>query len=178
MKFTSWMLVLLFLAGCSGGMSRQVRDEAMPLPEFVALRAQPEEYRDETVILGGEIIETRNVPGVTTVLVLEQALGLDRKPKHFAASGGRFMVRFGEFLDPALFAAGRQVTTAGRVAGTETEMVGEAPYDYVLLEGREIHLWAERPDYPYSYGYDYFGHPYPYLFYYPYPHYRRYYHRD
>ena len=176
MKHARWILVLLILSGCSGGMSRQVRDEAIPLRDFSTLRAMPGNYRGNTVILGGEVIETRTTPEGSTILVLERALALDRKPSDYAASGGRFMVRFDRFLDPVQFAPGRQITVAGRVEGTTSEKVGEAPYQYVLLEGREIHLWADRTQYPTGYGYyPYYYYPDP--FYYPFPYYRRHHYR-
>jgi len=148
-------LVVLALAGC-GVISREVRREAVPLRNFAELREDPQRFFGEVVILGGEIIEVRNRPDETTLLVLERPLGQGQRPRTDASSGGRFMVRFSGYLDPVLFAAGRSVTVAGKVQGDQTEAVGEAPYRYVVLEGVEIHLWEKpsSPPYPSWYPYD------------------------
>jgi outer membrane lipoprotein len=138
-------------------MSRQVIREAYPLESFSELRQHADEYAGETVILGGEIIETRNEANATTVLILERPLGYDRRPYTQKASGGRFMIRFNEYLEPMVFEPGRRVTVAGRVRGTEIEQIGEAPYQYVFLEGREVRVWKDYETYDY----------YPYYPYYP-----------
>ncbi|MBE0616849.1 MAG: Slp/YeaY family lipoprotein [Proteobacteria bacterium] len=151
----SWTLSFLagaaaLAAGCAV-ISSPVRHEALPLESFSALREAPEGFSGGTVILGGELIETRNQADGTVLLVLERPLGLGERPETDGASGGRFMVHFAEYLDPVLFAPSRLVTVAGKVRGTETEAVGEAPYRYVLLEGVEIHLWKEPAWLPNSY---------------------------
>lgn len=146
--------IFWLLAGC-GVLSREVRREAVSLPGFAALRENPVPFEGKVVILGGEIIEVRNRAEDTTLLVLERPLGLGERPKTDAPSGGRFMVRFAEYLDPVLFSAGRNITVAGKVAGERTENVGEAPYRYVLLEGQEIHIWQEPSYAPYPSWYPY-----------------------
>jgi outer membrane lipoprotein len=143
MRLTAFLTLTLALCGCSGGMSRQVRDEAVELERFAQLSENPSDYKGNTVILGGEIIETRNQPEGTTILFLQRRLGWGRVPWKGSESEGRFMVRFGDFRDPALYTAGRLVTVAGRVVGAETELVDQAPYSYVLLEGREIRIWRD-----------------------------------
>lgn len=154
-------LVAATLWNCTGVVSKGVRNEAVHYDSFGQLRESASRYRGETVVLGGELIETRNKPDHTVFLVLERPLGAGERPKSGALTGGRFMVRVGEYLDPVLFAPGRLVTVAGVVAGEETELIGEAPYRYLLLDGREVHLWKEpaSPPWPphdpwYPYWYD------------------------
>jgi outer membrane lipoprotein len=143
-----YLALCLVLWGCHGVISRDVEEEASPLKSLKQLREQFDGYVGKTVILGGEVIETRNSPDGTVVLVLEKALGLGQKPKTDDVSGGRFMVRFADYLDPVVFAPGRRVTVAGKVDRLETEPVGEAPYVYVVIEGSEIHIWKD-PVYPF-----------------------------
>jgi len=146
--------MLLVLAGC-GVLSREVRREAVPLSGFGELREDPSRFQGEVVILGGEIIEVRNRAADTILVILERPLGWGERPKTDVRSGGRFMVRFAEYLDPVPFAPRRRVTVAGKVTGETTEAVGEAPYRYVVLEGTEIHLWEEPSYLPYPYWYPY-----------------------
>jgi outer membrane lipoprotein len=125
----------------------------VPLRDYEELRAAPERFRGQTVILGGEVIETRNRANETVLVVLEKPLQYGDRPRSTDASGGRFLARFSRYLDPVVFEKGRKVTIAGVVLGTETERVGEAPYTYVVLEGREVHLWRDPEPtryYPYD----------------------------
>jgi outer membrane lipoprotein len=132
----------LLLAACTGGMSSQVRREAYPLEGFEELRQKVGELKGRTVILGGQIIEVRNESmEKTTLLILERPLQFDRRPDVESQSGGRFMVRFDRYLDPEVYRKGAAVTVAGTVEGTIQEPVGKAPYEYVVLHGREIHRW-------------------------------------
>lgn len=141
-------------AGCGGVISEAVRVDSVPILSFRDLRENPEPYRGKTVILGGELIETRNRPEGTTLLVLQRPLDSREKPALGDATGGRFKVRLSEYLDPVLFARGRKITVAGTVEGVETEKVGEAPYRYVLLESRELHLWPDGEAVMHPYPYD------------------------
>ncbi|MBI5014898.1 MAG: Slp family lipoprotein [Deltaproteobacteria bacterium] len=133
---------LLLLGGCAASLSPAVRREATPVKGLEAIRAAPDSLRGKTVILGGEIVETRNHPEATTLVVLEKPLDVFRKPRDVDATGGRFLVTFSRYLDPVLYAKGRRVTVAGVVSGAATEPVGDAPYRYVVLEGVEAHLWT------------------------------------
>lgn len=160
-------LLCLSLAACSGGMSPQLRREAQPIAGFSELRSKVGEWTGDTVILGGEIIEVRNESmAATTLLVLERPLGMDRRPNPSNESGGRFMVHFDRYLDPEVFRKGLDVTVGGIVEGTATEPVGQAPYQYVVLRGREIYVWKT-----YDRAYDY-----PLYYYYPYPYGRFHFH--
>lgn len=151
----------LALAGCASAISPAVRREAEPVKGLEEIRGRLEAYRGKTVILGGEVVETRNRPEATTLVILEKPLTASQKPRPVDETGGRLLARFSRYLDPVLFAKGRLVTLAGVVAGEATEPVGEAPYRYVVLDGVEIHLWPERveawPDPWYRYPWWYEG---------------------
>ncbi len=161
------VLLLAGLSGCASVISKEVRSEATPLESFAELRNEPERFQGKTVILGGEIVETRNRADATTLVVLEKPLNGSDRPKDTDASGGRFLARFSEYLDPVVFAVGRKVTIAGTVTGVETENVGETPYRYVVIRGREVHLWPKYPPAPPGY----YGPPWydPWYPYYPWP---------
>ncbi|MBI5015605.1 MAG: Slp family lipoprotein [Deltaproteobacteria bacterium] len=144
----------LALSGCASVISQELRAQAVPLRGLFEVQTHPDAFLGKTVILGGEIIETRNRPDGTTLLVLDKPLGVRDAPETGDQSDGRFMVEVTRYLDPVLFAEGRAVTVAGMVAGTKTEPVGQAPYAYVVLHGQEVYLWrrvvsATYPPYPY-----------------------------
>ena len=140
------LLGILLVSGCATALSPEVRREATPIQGYAQVRESPETYRGKTLILGGEILEPRNRAEATVFAVLERPLDAFRRPREVDQTGGRFLVRFDRYLDPAVFAPGRQVTVAGVVTGTEAERVGEASYTYVSLEGLEVHLWPPRQE--------------------------------
>jgi outer membrane lipoprotein len=132
-----------FLLGCAGVISPQIRDEAVELESFSQLREEPESYRGRTVILGGKILQVRNEPGGSVLLIRDEPLGFGQRPESGRGEYGRFLARFDNFLEPLVFAPGREVTVAGVVNGVVTEPVGAVKDHLVLLEGREIHLWQQ-----------------------------------
>ncbi len=150
------MLVLLSLWGCAHTISESVRQEALSGVSLQQIREKPDAYRDRVVILGGEIIQARNQPGGTLLEVLQKPLDAYEKPRLSDRTEGRFMVQCDRYLDPAVYAPGREVTVAGRVLGVRTGKVGEMDYTYPLISCLELHLWPERrpPGYaPYPWWY-------------------------
>ena len=138
-------LVLVFLSpGCSPpAISRatlQQTDRALTIDRLLQ---NPDTFQGSTVLLGGEIIETRNTPGMTSIIVLERHLDYRKKPRSGADSGGRFIIRHHSFLDPAIFRTGRVITVAGVVIGSESLPLGEISYRYPIIENKELHLWPE-----------------------------------
>ena len=164
------MLVGLFvLCGCSGAViSKQIREEATPISELAEVRQNPDRFKDQTIIVGGEIIAIRNHEDEgTTLVVLALPLDDTEMPENWENSQGRFMVNTTQFLDPVVYARGRNVTVAGIVTGVEVEPVGKMKYRYVVLKARQIYLWP-RLYYRFFYApYPYWHHPEAYDFWEP-----------
>jgi len=152
--------LVMFIASC-GGISRQVKSEAIPPVPFPTLVQNPDRYLGKTVILGGYVLETKNVEGRSEITILQSPLSFGDVPKNQDLSQGRFVVSYNGFLDPEVYSKNREITVAGIVEGTVLGTVGEAPYSMLKLQAREIYLWPEKTYYPYYY-YDY---PYPFFFY-------------
>jgi outer membrane lipoprotein len=98
----------------------------------------------QTVLLGGEIIDTQNTANSTTFIVLGHRLDAKQKPVSSNESPGRFIVQQPSFLDPAIYRPGRKITVAGTVRGHQIHPLGETTYDYPLIENRELYLWPEE----------------------------------
>ncbi len=163
------MLGLLSVTGlgCRHTISAPIRQEAAPPIPFNQLRANPEAFMGRTVILGGDILETRNTEEQTFLEVLQKPLDRLETPKRTDQTAGRFMARCQGYLDPAVYAKDRQVTIAGRVLGRHTGQVGEAEYVYPLISCLEFHLWSRSTSfydtrdpwyYPW-YWHPFYGHP-------------------
>lgn len=162
-----WIPACLLMMACSV-MSRAVEDEALPEMAFPELIARAAEHIDQTVILGGYVLEVSNQADHSRMVVIQAPLGVSREPLSKDQSQGRLILEHAGFLDPEVFAKDRKITVAGRVLGSSATDARPEPFPYVRLRTVELHLWSKETPIPYDPYWDpWWGHPYPY--YYPYP---------
>ncbi|NIS60627.1 MAG: hypothetical protein GTO13_07990 [Proteobacteria bacterium] len=160
-------VVVVLTSSCSV-ISRHVRTESEPAVPFKTLVQEANSYIGKTVILGGYILETKNLKDETIIEVLQTPLTFRDEPESRDLSEGRFTVSHKGFLDPEIYSENRKLTVAGILSGCWVEKVKSCK-----LESREIYVWPE-PEYEY-------GYPYPYYDYRPsgrswYRHHYRHYH--
>ena len=148
------ILAMLSIVSCSV-ISRQVRSEAVPPVPFQTLIDEADKYIGQTVILGGYILETKNLESETILKILQTPLKFGEDPGLKKNSQGRFMVYHKGFLDPAVYSKDQVITVAGRVMGTVVEKIGDDRIQYLKIEDREIYLWSNYTNNP--------------LYYYPWP---------
>ncbi|PIP35029.1 MAG: hypothetical protein COX20_13590 [Desulfobacterales bacterium CG23_combo_of_CG06-09_8_20_14_all_52_9] len=160
-----WVILLAFAmtASCSV-MSKDVQKSARKDLEFNTLLKNPESYTGSTVLWGGYILEIRNHPETTEILVLQSPLSFQDEPGPKDASQGRFIVHHKAFLDPEIFSKNRKLTVAGTFVETRTDAVDNHPYPYPIVETKEIYLWPKFEGYRYD-PYPYHDPCYPYPFY-------------
>ncbi len=139
-----WLIAALLIAGCSPVISQGVLKQVDKAVHFEQLLKDPDAYRGRIVLLGGEIIETRNLPESTMIFLLQRPLGPRDEPDINGESKGRFIVAVPGFLDPAIYRPGRKVTVAGAVEGRETYPLGEIRYTYPVISKRELYLWPSE----------------------------------
>ncbi|SDB17833.1 outer membrane lipoprotein [Desulfonatronum thiosulfatophilum] len=133
--------LILLLSGCAQTFTREglrMVDEDVGIHR---LRAEPQAYAGQTVLLGGAIIEVENFADHTELVILHHELGFTNRPNHRRPSGERFLVRIPRFLDPAIYHPGRWITVLGTVAGGEQRLLQRATYLYPVIVGNELHLW-------------------------------------
>jgi len=133
------LIILLF--ACAPVISKQGLREVDPEITFTKLLQDPESHRGKLVLLGGQILATTVREGETWMEVLQQPLDWEKKPKDTDVTQGRFLIRFAEFRDPAIYAAGRKVTILGEVQGKKLQSFKDIEYVYPVLVPREFHLW-------------------------------------
>jgi outer membrane lipoprotein len=141
--FSLFGLVALVFA-CSPVISRQSLKEVDPTVTFQELLKDPERYKGKLFLLGGQIVTTTIRDGETWVEVLQQPLNWQERPEDTDLSYGRFLVRFLDFRDPAIYTAGRKITVAGEVQGKKVLPLKQIEYNYPVLIPRESYLW--RPE--------------------------------
>lgn len=131
----------LLLAGCASVISHGALKEIDQTLSFEQLLENPEAYKEKTVLLGGNIIETQNLSDRTLIIVLQRPLGFRKKPTAEDVSRGRFIVYVLGFLDPVIYRHGRKITVVGSVMGREARPLGEIEYSYPVIEKKELYLW-------------------------------------
>lgn len=143
---------LAFLAAaCASALLAGCATQPVPLQgAYTAIT--PEQAADgtglgATVRWGGRIVEVAPEPARTCFQVLSAPLDATGRPRFQGdVAGGRFIACRAGFYDPALFAADREVTFTGRVAGTEQVRIGEYDYRLPRLDADVVYLWPERAD--------------------------------
>ena len=145
-------ILILIIAGCAHAISRQNRKTALKDLTPESILEGFETCKGRLVLMGGEIIETRNLERETLIEILQKPLSrFTGRPIEKPTYGGRFLVRYDGFKDPAVFSKGREITVAGTVVGKEVSKIGDMRYTHVVLQDKETHLWPERIEYRYIY---------------------------
>lgn len=95
---------------------------------------------------GGVILDARPDADRTCFEVLSRELDSSMRPRNVDLTEGRFIACRDGFLDPEVFAEGREITLTGSVAALDRRKVGDFDYQYPVLAARFITMWPERPD--------------------------------
>jgi outer membrane lipoprotein len=134
----------LWLAACASPVPAPIREvpAGAPLPDEV--RADPARFQYSQVRWGGVIAGVTNRSSDTLLEVVSRPLASSGRPRETDLTQGRFLARVPGFLDPAVYANGREITVAGRVAGLEMRRVGDHDYPYVRVDVEAHYLWAVR----------------------------------
>jgi outer membrane lipoprotein len=134
-------IAVLQLAGCSPPFSPDLLDRVDRTVAYGELQKDPDRFTGRVLMLGGVIVEARNLKEGTQLEVLQQPLDGRGRPLETDETGGRFLVIAEQFLDTAVFHRGRAVTVIGEVVGKQTRPLGQIEYRYALLKAKAVHLW-------------------------------------
>ena len=159
-----YMTAIFVLSGCAYPISRQLRESARDI-KLPAVVENPAAHKGAVVIWGGKIIKTFTSDAGSDIYILGMPLNYQERPVDRQVTDGRFVARTKQYLDPALYEAGKSITVAGTVEGVEKHLVGERQYPYPVVHIREIHLWKPETTYVYPgwYGWDPYGYGPPYI---------------
>ena len=138
------IIFIVFVAGCTKGISKQARSQVTYSGDFSELQRNPDDYKDKTVLLGGKIIDTKVNATSSEIIVLQLPLGGSDQPHVGDQSKGRFLIRSKQLLDPALYRKGMAITVVGRLVDNETQTIDEFKYNYPVIEPIEVKLWSEN----------------------------------
>jgi outer membrane lipoprotein len=131
----------LCLAGCAPVISNQSLSLVDRGISFTELRQSPDRYIGRHLLLAGEIAGVWNSNDGGELEVVQFEADENGEITDTAKSGGRFIARSAEFLEPAVYRPGLLVTVVGEVRGKIKILLGDVVYTYPVLAIREIHLW-------------------------------------
>ena len=163
MNFLMFVIMSLLLAGCTN-LPPVISSAPSDDVPFAEARQNVAAYRGRAVRWGGSIISVETAKDASWVQVLEYPVTRYGRPSMKRLSSGRFVIRTAEFLDPAIYEEGQEITVFGRLNGEVERSVGERSITMPVVDAEQLHLWEDYRDrdqryYPYS-GYDYYPYPY------------------
>ena len=133
--------LVMALFACAPAFSPQSLNRVETKITFQALLRDPDQYRDRTVMYGGQIIQIWMEANETWVEVLQKPLDWENRPQDGDVSYGRFFILFPGFQDPAIYAPGRKITVIGEVQGKRVDKIKDLDYAFPVILSRESHLW-------------------------------------
>lgn len=134
-------VLLGMLSACAQPFSNETLDLVEPNVPFVALRHDPDQFKGRLVLLGGAIVGVRNTTQGGELEIVQLATDDEGRIRDNPTSGGRFLARSGDFIDPAVYRQGLLVSLVGETEGKVVRPLSGVDYLYPVLAIREIHLW-------------------------------------
>jgi outer membrane lipoprotein len=140
MRYVSLPILLLLLTSCASTPAFNTAgvDRALT-PQRVS--TSPQSTTGRNVQWGGTVVSTTNLKDSTQIEVLSFPLDSDGRPRVDTTAQGRFILERAGYLEPADYAAGRQVTAVGTVTGT---LVGTRVCGYPMINHASQGLYSDR----------------------------------
>ncbi|MDR4480173.1 MAG: Slp family lipoprotein [Nitrospira sp.] len=161
-----WIAALM--AACASSGDTQTSGESgPPAPPFSQVKAAPDSFKGQTLVLGGQVLAARRMKDGTRIEVLQLPLNDSQQPTlDLMKSEVRFVAIQREFLDPATIPQGTFLTITGELTGSMTLPLDETDYTYPVIDIKTFRTWIPSQDSnlsrirPYPYYYSPFWHPY------------------
>lgn len=138
------LLPLLLLGGCATVPPAALNKGTFSL--VTPQEAQAGSREGQRVRWGGVIIDTTPKEQETCFRILALPLDKEARPVRDDRTLGRFIGCAQGFYDPALYAAGRELTVTGEIRGVEPGAVGDYQYLFPRLAVDSVYLWPKEPN--------------------------------
>lgn len=146
--------ILLAGPGCAPPFSEELLRTVDRSLSLERLRSDPGRYRGAMVMFGGMIVDVKNTAEGTFVEVLQQPLDRRGRPRRTDRTEGRFLAKSAQYLDSAVYLAGRDLTIVGEVSGERMLRLGDIDYRYPVITILDLRLWepSSAPRFHFSIG--------------------------
>lgn len=101
---------------------------------------------ESPLVWGGVIVNATNLESQTQLEILSYPLTRSLRPDTSRTPTGRFLIRHEGYLETIDYAPGRKLTAVGSVKNLQNQMVGEASYNFPVMQDRQLHLWSEQEE--------------------------------
>lgn len=115
-----------------------------PSSNFNQVAQQPAAFVGNQVRWGGIIARVENHEQDTLIEIVHLPLDGQTRPSATHQTGGRFIARVQQFLDPIIYAQGKEITVVGIVSEPLHGKVGEHEVNFPVVDTSGHHLWAKR----------------------------------
>ncbi len=145
---------IILLQGCIYPISGDLVAKTDRTVTFEILQADPDLYKGRLIILGGSIAAVTSLAEGSLIDVYQAPLDYWGKPIRTNGVKGRFLIYTLVYIDPDVYAPGREITVAGEIEGTTLKLSENSEltkYTYPVLVSKELKLWPrtrgpEEPD--------------------------------
>ena len=137
-------LIIVFFVGCAHPISQEIRKGIDPDIKFENLVENPNPFLGKRVLFGGVIVVARNLEYGTELEIVQKNLESYGNLEAGDYSGGRFLFFSKGYLEPEIYASGRELIGVGKVAGQKSGKVGDYSYNFSIIEVEELHLLDDK----------------------------------
>ncbi|QUJ68392.1 Slp family lipoprotein [Photobacterium sp. GJ3] len=139
-------VTLLLLSGCSQLPESLQTAAEQPITDLTMVIENPQGVQGKDVRLGGVIASVVNEADRTRLEIASLPTDRSGRPDIQAKPQGRFIAYLDGFADPIEYAAGKLVTVAGQLRGSEIGQIGHFDYTYpvVFAQGQQVWQVKER----------------------------------
>lgn len=148
--FVSISLLLLGV-GCASNLPKEITSAPVPDISLTSVQKDVKSSKGKLIRWGGIIINIENLKKKSILEILAKPLNQYGQPAINVSSPGRFFAEIAGFVDPSVFAPGKELTLFGTVIALRTSKIGEHEYHYPVIEVSKYHVWKHSRPYR---GYD------------------------
>lgn len=139
------LAALLVVNGCASGppvIPPELESQIDSSVSFRDLLAAPSAYQGRTVLLSGEVLNTKRQQDATQLEILQLPVNGDDPPDgRRTESQGRYLALDRQGLDPAAYPPGTRVTLVGEVSGETVQRLDDSEYRYPTIVVKHLHAW-------------------------------------
>ncbi|MBP2166947.1 outer membrane lipoprotein [Erwinia toletana] len=134
------LLATVFLSGCVSIPDSVKGTSPVPQQDLLRVMNAPQLYVGQESRFGGKVVKVTNLTGRTRLEIATQPLDSSARPILGAASVGRIYADINGFIDPVDM-NNQMVTVIGPIKGTEKGEIGQAAYNFVVVNVTGYQRW-------------------------------------
>jgi outer membrane lipoprotein len=171
MKWSLTLLPIVFLTACSG-LPKKMRHEPYTRVSLKEAKTNLSNYQNKPLRWGGTLVSVTNKKTLSQAQILYYPINRYGRPNTSRKTEGRFAISQTQFLDPAIYKEGAEITVTGILSGNIKQKIGEKTLIVPMLKTSHIHIWPKHQQFDNRFQHYPYYHPSPY-YYPPFPSYYR-----